>query len=184
MYSEKTFKNYIFWIQVKRVFLMIGLSMIGAAIGVLVGEILESTVKVSTYNTIIIVVSTLVFFVISLLLTANIGKEVQDGYWKIAVLRKLTVIQKSIEVNNELLASSNKSLRAYRNITRRINQEMQEIKDEIDITSELVNPDMEKKNIKGHVKLPEKNVLKKVDDKKLPDISLAPDSNKQTEINK
>lgn len=32
MYSEKTFKNYIFWIQVKRVFLIILLSCLGAGL--------------------------------------------------------------------------------------------------------------------------------------------------------
>jgi ABC-type transport system involved in multi-copper enzyme maturation permease subunit len=108
MYSEKSFKNYIFWIQVKRVFLIILLSCIGSAIGALIGSILKSALQISTYNTLIVIVSTLIFFIISLLLTAGTGKEVQDGYWKIALLRKLTVIQKNLELNNELLANSTK----------------------------------------------------------------------------
>ena len=111
MYSEKTFKNYIFWIQVKRVVLIILLSCIGCAIGVLIGKILESTMSINSYNTIIIIVSTLIFFALSLLLTAGTGKEVQDGYWKIAVLRKLTTIQKDLELNNELLSKSKKTVK-------------------------------------------------------------------------
>lgn len=111
MYSEKTFKNYIFWIQAKRVVLIILLSCIGCAIGVLIGKILESTMSINSYNTIIIIVSTLIFFALSLLLTAGTGKEVQDGYWKIAVLRKLTTIQKDLELNNELLSKSKKTVK-------------------------------------------------------------------------
>ena len=109
MYSEKTFKNYIFWVQVKRVFIMIVLTIIGATLGILIGKILESTVKVTAFNNMIIVVSTIIFFLISLLLTIGTGKQVQDGYWKIAVLRKLTAIQKSLELNNELLKNNGKS---------------------------------------------------------------------------
>ncbi|MCI8309727.1 MAG: hypothetical protein HFJ45_06030 [Clostridia bacterium] len=124
MYSEKTFKNYIFWIQVKRVFMILIFSSVGAGLGVLIGGILKNTLKILDYNNLIIIVSTIVFFLISLLLTSGTGKEVQDGYWKIAVLRKLTVIQKDIEINNELLANSNKSLNIYKEITGRIKSEM------------------------------------------------------------
>ena len=106
MYSEKTFKNYIFWIQVKRVVLIILLSCIGAAIGVLISELYESIARTNTYNVAIIVVSTILMFLLSLLFTAGTGKEVQDGYWKVAVLRKLTAIQKLIETNNSLLGNN------------------------------------------------------------------------------
>lgn len=109
MYSEKKFKNYIFWVQVKRVVVIIILSCLGAALGVLIGKILESTVKMTSFNNIIIIISTIVFFLLSLLLTTGTGKQVQDGYWKIAVLRKLTVIQKGLELNNELLKNSGTS---------------------------------------------------------------------------
>ena len=40
MYSEKTFKNYIFWIQVKRVFMILIFSSVGAGLGVLIWGIL------------------------------------------------------------------------------------------------------------------------------------------------
>ena len=100
MYSEKTFKNYIFWVQVKRVFVIILLSCLGAALGILIGKLLESIIQVTTFNNIIIVV-----------LTVGTGEKVQDGYWKIAVLRKLTVIQKNLELNNQLLKNTDKSIR-------------------------------------------------------------------------
>ena len=110
MYSEKSFKNYIFWVQVKRVFIIILLSCLGAALGILIGKILESVAKVTSFSNAIIAVSTIIFFLISLLLTVGTGEKVQDGYWKIAVLRKLTVIQKNLELNNQLLKSTDKSI--------------------------------------------------------------------------
>ena len=64
MYSEKTFKNYIFWIQVKRVFMILIFSSVGAGLGVLIGGILKNTLKISDYNNLIIIVSTIVFFLI------------------------------------------------------------------------------------------------------------------------
>ena len=128
MYSEKTFKNYIFWIQVKRVVLIILLSCIGAGIGVGIGAILKGTVNVSTYNTLIIIVSTILFFLLSLVITSGTGKEVQDGYWKIAVLRKLTAIQKTLETNNELIAKDDtRKIEAMKRLNREILGETEEM---------------------------------------------------------
>ena len=112
MYSEKSYKNYIFWVQVKRIVVILLLSCIGAALGVLIGKILESTIKLTSFNNIIIAGSTIVFFLLALLLTVGTGKQVQDGYWRIAVLRKLTVIQKALEQNNELLKHANPSVKS------------------------------------------------------------------------
>ena len=99
MYDENSFKNYIFWLQVKRVFLMIVFSVVGAFIGIVLSQFLIDVLLVldSSFKVIIIAVSTLLFFCISLLLTAGTGKEVQEGYWKMAVLRKLTVISKKLD---------------------------------------------------------------------------------------
>ena len=98
MYDENTFKNYIFWIKVKRVFFMIVFSIIGAALGVALSELVVNILRFDTYlKPVIITISTLLFFAISLLVTAGTAKEVQDGYWKIAVLRKLTVISKKLD---------------------------------------------------------------------------------------
>lgn len=98
MYDENTFKNYIFWLKVKRVFFMIVFSIIGAFIGLAISELVVNILLFDGYlKPIIITISTLLFFAISLLVTAGTGKEVQDGYWKIAVLRKLTVISKKLD---------------------------------------------------------------------------------------
>ena len=130
MYSEKSFKNYIFWVQVKRVFIIIILSCIGAALGILIGKILESTVKVTSFNNAIIAVSTIIFFLIALLLTVGTGEKVQDGYWKIAVLRKLTVIQKNLELNNQLLKSTDKSISNLTSITNETEVSEEDLNDE------------------------------------------------------
>lgn len=115
MYSEKSFKNYIFWLQVKRVFIIILLSIIGALLGILIGKILQTALQNSTYNNYIIIALTIFFFAMALLLTTGTGKDVQDAYWKIAVLRKLTVIQKDIELNNDLLSGGKKSVSKVNN---------------------------------------------------------------------
>jgi hypothetical protein len=116
MYSEKTFKNYIFWLQVRRVFLIIIFSGIGAALGAGISAVAQNVLNISEYRYIIVTVFTVIFFIISLLLTATTGKEVQDGYWKIAMLRKLTVIQKNLEINNELLSKAIKSQKLPKNV--------------------------------------------------------------------
>lgn len=160
MYSEKAYKNYIFWIQVKRVFLIILFTSIGAGIGLLVGKILESTIKFYFTNYIIAGCATFLFF-FSLLITASTGKEVQDGYWKIAVMRKLTVIQKDIEINNELAlkgartsATTVKSLDAIKGIVDNIPQKMKDLKQEIKTGEEIdddedANPIIEEKEPKN-----------------------------------
>ena len=123
MYSEDSFKNYIFWIQVKRVFLMIVFSIIGALIGITLSDFVINVMLFETfYRIIIITISTLVFFAISLLITANIGKEVQEAYWKIAVLRKLTVISKKLDFL-ENLDSAQTTKEKNNNISKNENTE-------------------------------------------------------------
>lgn len=98
MYNENSFKNYIFWIKVKRIFFMIVFSIVGCIIGIIASDYVVNILNFdSMFRTLIVGISTLLFFSISLLITSNTGKEVQDGYWKIAVLRKLTVISKKLD---------------------------------------------------------------------------------------
>lgn len=158
MYSEKTFKNYIFWIQVKRVVLMILLSCIGAGIGIGIGAVLKGTVNITEYNTIIIIVSTIIFFLLSLVITAGTGKEVQDGYWKIALLRKLTAIQKTLETSNELLAKGDTlQIEAMKKLNREILGETEELQ---------VLPKNQKNKLAKEVKEQKKKVIKKPELKK------------------
>ena len=76
MYDESTFQNYIFWLKVKRIFLIVLLTIIGAVVGVVLSQFLVDILLVlnGVFKTIIIVASTLLFFGISLLITANVGK--------------------------------------------------------------------------------------------------------------
>ena len=97
MYDENSFKNYIFWLQVRRVFLMILFSMIGCALGVVLSQFLTDVLLMNVSKVLVIAISTILFFAISVLLTVGTGKEIQDGYWKMAVLRKLTVISKKLD---------------------------------------------------------------------------------------
>ncbi len=158
MYSEKTFKNYIFWIQVKRVVLMILLSCIGAGIGIGIGAVLKGTVNITEYNTIIIIVSTIIFFLLSLVITAGTGKDVQDGYWKIALLRKLTAIQKTLETSNELLAKGDTlQIEAMKKLNREILGETEELQ---------VLPKNQKNKLAKEVKEQKKKVIKKPELKK------------------
>lgn len=99
MYDEKTFGNYIFWLKVKRVVLIILFSVAGAIAGIVISDfvvnILESAAK---YRVLIIIVSTLIFFAMSLLCTTGTAEKVQEGYWKMTMLRKLTIISKKLDV--------------------------------------------------------------------------------------
>ncbi len=160
MYSEKTFKNYIFWIQVRRVVLIILLSCIGAGIGIGIGAVLKGTVNITEYNTIIIIVSTIIFFLLSLVITAGTGKEVQDGYWKIALLRKLTAIQKTLETSNELLAKGDTlQIEAMKKLNREILGETEELQ---------VLPKNQKNKLAKEVKEQKKKVIKKPELKSRP----------------
>lgn len=108
MYNEKSFKSHIFWMKVKRVFLILVFAMAGALTGVLISDLVINVLFFNLlYRTPIIIVSTLLMISLALLLTAGTGKAVQDAYWKMALLRKVIVISKkldnvSVVANDEL----------------------------------------------------------------------------------
>ena len=97
MYDENSFKNYIFWLQVRRIFLMLLFSIIGCALGVVLSQFLTDVLLYEVSKPLVIAISTILSFAISILLTVGTGKEIQEGYWKMAVLRKLTVISKKLD---------------------------------------------------------------------------------------
>ena len=131
MYDENTFQNYIFWLKVKRVFLMIVLSIVGALIGVLLSQFFIDVLLIATpaFRAVIIAASTLLFFGISLLMTINVSKDVQEGYWKIAVLRKLTVISKKLDYLENLDTTSSKKTQTVKKVAQEIKQEIAEVVD-------------------------------------------------------
>ena len=153
MYDENTFKNYIFWLKVKRVFFMIVLSIIGAFIGLAISELVVNVLLFDEYlKPIIITISTLLFFAISLLVTAGTGKEVQDGYWKIAVLRKLTVISKkldNVQIVPSVEAQNEKETEELSNeIHKTITESLEKDKSEIKEISEKNNKEPKEKKTK------------------------------------
>lgn len=132
MYDENSFQNYIFWLKVKRVFLIISLSIVGAVVGVVLSQFLVDVLLVlnSVFKIIIIVISTLFFFGISLLLTANVGRDVQEGYWKMAVLRKLTVISKKLDYLENIDPNNKKQVQAVKKVAKEIKGEQLSIPNE------------------------------------------------------
>ncbi len=153
MYDENTFKNYIFWLKVKRVFFMIVFSIIGAFIGLAISELVVNVLLFDEYlKPIIITISTLLFFAISLLVTAGTGKEVQDGYWKIAVLRKLTVISKkldNVQIVPSVEAQNEKETEELSNeIHKTITESLEKDKSEIKEISEKNNKEPKEKKTK------------------------------------
>lgn len=148
MYNENSFNNYIFWIKVKRIFFMLIFSILGAIVGFFISDyIINVLLFDSVFRIIIIAISTLLFFAISLLITANTGKEVQDGYWKIAVLRKLTVISKKLD-NLEKLDN-------LINMEKSDKQEIKEVSENND--NNTLNPENDQK-INSETKTPESNL--------------------------
>lgn len=98
MYDENSMKSHIFWIKFRRVFLLLILTIIGTALGVVISDyIVNILLFPSTLRIIIVVSSAVLFLSIALLLTANTGKEIEDGYWKIAVYKKLAIISKKLD---------------------------------------------------------------------------------------
>ncbi len=98
MYNEDSYSKHLTWLKVKRTIFMILFSIIGCIIGVFLSAfIIEVLMCDVIFRPIIITISTLLFFFISLVSTSNTSREVQDGYWKVAVLRKLTLISKKLD---------------------------------------------------------------------------------------
>lgn len=126
MYDESTFQNYIFWLKVKRIFLIVLLTIVGAVVGVVLSQFLVDILLVlsGVFKTIIIVVSTLLFFGISLLITANVGRDVQEGYWKMAVLRKLTVISKKLDALENLDVTNPGQVQAVKKVAKDVKKEI------------------------------------------------------------
>ena len=102
MYDEYSYRNEIFWIKAKRTFLIILFAIIGCSLGVLISQYFVDILLFKLSKSLIIIFSTLIFISMSLLLTANTGRDIQDGYWKIAVLRKLTLISKKLDTLENL----------------------------------------------------------------------------------
>ena len=111
MYSEKYFKNHILWIRIKRLLFMLIFSIIGCIIGVISSSYIVDILQFDwNLKPLTIAGSTIIFFIISVLVTSNSSRYVQDCLWKIETLHtlnnlsnKLDII-KSLEHNSEELS--------------------------------------------------------------------------------
>jgi len=98
MYDENSMKSHMFWIKFRRIFLLLVLTFIGTAIGVVISDYVVNILMFhQNFRIIIVSASALIFLSIAMLLTANTGKEIEDGYWKIAVYKKLAIISKKLD---------------------------------------------------------------------------------------
>lgn len=98
MYNEDSYTRHLNLLKAKRIFSMVLFSIIGCIIGVIFSSFVVTVLMYDAiFRPIIIAVSTLLFFFISLFITGNTSKEIEDGYWKVAVLRKLTLISKKLD---------------------------------------------------------------------------------------
>lgn len=127
MYDEDTFNRHIFWMKFKRVFLLIFFSIIGCIIGIFLSAyLIELLFLPENIRIPIIAGFTLIFFFITLSSTAKISKDIQDGYWKIAVLRKLTLISKKLDSLDSLQKLEN--LDSLKNIDLNVSETLSEVK--------------------------------------------------------
>ncbi len=179
MYSEESLKNYIFWLKFRRVFFIIVFSLVGCLVGMLANHFLTEILQLGEYlKYICIAAGVIIFFLLSLLCTAGTGKQIQEGYWKIAVLRKLTVISKKLD---RVQIKENDS-KMVNEVTRDIQKSVAQVLEEVEGLEDLVGvegenesekkrtPSKELKKImkesKGESNLSEEDtdVLKEIDD--------------------
>lgn len=98
MYDENSMKSHIFWIKFRRVFCIILFTAMGSALGAFISSyVVDVLLFPKFWSPIIVVISSILFLSIANIMTANTGKEVQDGYWKIAVYKKLVIISKKLD---------------------------------------------------------------------------------------
>lgn len=151
MYDEDSMKSHIFWIKVRRVFLLIFLTAIGTGLGIIISDYIVNILLFSSIlRPIIIISSAVIFLLMALLLTSQTGKEIEDGYWKIAVYKKLAIISKKLDAlekvdNSESLKSENISKKIESKQPKKITEKTSE-KENVDPQVTTENVIVEKAN--------------------------------------
>ena len=151
MYDEDSMKSHIFWIKVRRVFLLIFLTAIGTGLGIIISDYIVNILLFSSIlRPIIIISSAVIFLLMALLLTSQTGKEIEDGYWKIAVYKKLAIISKKLDAlekvdNSESLKSENISKKIESKQPKKITEKNSE-KENVDPQVTTENVIVEKAN--------------------------------------
>ena len=141
MYSESSYKNYIFWIKLRQILLLVVFSIVGCLLGRLIGTYLVDVLLFDIKSLhISVTVSTLVFFFIACFLTRGTAKDVLDIYWKIAVLRKLTVISKKLDTIPDNKKESVKKI--VKSIDKKIEEKIEDSETETDEELDEIVDDM------------------------------------------
>ena len=151
MYDENSMKSHIFWIKFRRAFLLLVLTIIGTAIGVIISDYIVNILMFnSNFRIIIVSASATIFLSVALLLTANTGKEIEDGYWKIAVYKKLAIISKKLD--NLETPNTNKSQKSESKANNEISTEKEILKPEENVIPENTkSADTPNKEIKEQI---------------------------------
>ena len=98
MYNEKYFKNHILWIRIKRLIFMLIFSIIGCIIGVISSSYIVDILLFNwNLKPLLIAGFTIVFFFISLLISSNSSRYVQDCLWKIETLHALNNLSDKLD---------------------------------------------------------------------------------------
>ncbi|MCR5185539.1 MAG: hypothetical protein K6D97_00265 [Clostridia bacterium] len=98
MFKESSYKHLLFWLKVKRIFFIIFFTLAGSILGGVLSSYLVDVLMfydISKSN--IVLIFALVSFIFASFFTTSISQAIQDGYWKIATLRKLTLISKKLD---------------------------------------------------------------------------------------
>ena len=88
MYSEKDFKRHILWIRIKRLFFLFIFSIIGCVLGVISSSYIVD---------ILLFDANLKPILISLLLSSNSSRYIQDCLWKIETLHTLNNLSEKLD---------------------------------------------------------------------------------------
>ena len=98
MYDEKKLKFWSIMELIRKWFIVLVFSLIGLAIGFFISEFVVDVLnELAVYRIAFIGGLTFLGFFIGLLLTSSAERNVQDAYWKIAVMKNLNEISKTLE---------------------------------------------------------------------------------------
>lgn len=98
MYNEREFKEHIKHLKIRRILYLLIFSIIGSALGVIISDyIVDVLLFNQIWRVIIISISTLFFFWVATTMTSNTEKDIQDGYWKLEVMKNLNSISEKLD---------------------------------------------------------------------------------------
>lgn len=108
MYNEKKLKFWSIMEIIKKWFIVLAFSVLGLAIGFLVSEFVVDVLnEIAIYRIAFIGGLTFLGFFVGLLLTSSVERNVQDAYWKIAVMKSLEEITETLDNLKKENTSSN-----------------------------------------------------------------------------